>query len=409
MTMRTPNRITSRFHTTIAHALLLLAIVFSTALLHPTFAQGSQPSLRTVASGVSPSVMAYRVMADGEDVVLWTTPNGIAVRVGTRPETLIQDPEVRPPNPWNPKLEVTRDGRIYVLYSTPRGYKLVSSQDRGQRWSAARTVTSVPYEEIALAAAPQGRVSVVWIDDRAAEPALYAIASTDGGETWSSRSRISVREVCSCCTPSVAFGADGTLYVAFRDVTEGSLRDIVVARSADGGKKWTTPTLVHRDGWKLNACPAAPPVLQIDQKGRVHVVWWTGHIERAGIYHAVSADKSADKFPSVTRVIPTNVHPMSLGMTLVSGSSGSASDAVAIAWKIAPGVRTPWRVAVAPNARRPFKIVSSLAPGVDSVRSVAVESVRKGIRAAVVVPATSSKSSYDIRVISAPMTEIEKK
>jgi hypothetical protein len=43
------------------------------------------------------------------------------------------------------------------------------------------------------------------------------------------------RDVCPCCRTGPATGPDGSVYVVWRRIFEGGVRDIAIARSTDGG------------------------------------------------------------------------------------------------------------------------------------------------------------------------------
>ena len=113
--------------------------------------------------------------------------------------------------------------------------------------------------------------------------------STDGGKTFGP-SLVVDGGVCPCCRTSLAVGADGSLYVAWRKVFAGDVRDVVVARLAPGAAAFSAPATVHDDRWVFNACPHAGPSVAVDVRGRLHVAWYTGKDGRQGLWHAVSAD-----------------------------------------------------------------------------------------------------------------------
>jgi hypothetical protein len=81
--------------------------------------------------------------------------------------------------------------------------------------------------------------------------------------------------VCYCCKTALATGANGEVYVAWRHVYAGNLRDIAFARSVDGGRNFTPPTRVSEDGWILEGCPDDGPAIAVTARDRVHVVWPT--------------------------------------------------------------------------------------------------------------------------------------
>src|SRR5690606_11613147 len=96
-------------------------------------------------------------------------------------------------------------------------------------------------------------------------------------------------KACPCCRTSLAV-AGQDVYVAWRDVNDDNIRNIVVAHSADGGKTWSAPRAVHEDAWQIDGCPHAGPSLAVTADGRLHVAWYTGSPERPGIYHAVARE-----------------------------------------------------------------------------------------------------------------------
>ncbi|MDE2923074.1 MAG: hypothetical protein OXR83_09385 [Acidobacteriota bacterium] len=78
-------------------------------------------------------------------------------------------------------------------------------------------------------------------------------------------------DVCSCCTTAMAPSSDG-LFLAFRDRREGEFRDISFARLRD--ERWSSPRLVHRDGWHIRGCPTNGPALASSESGPA-VAWFT--------------------------------------------------------------------------------------------------------------------------------------
>ena len=97
---------------------------------------------------------------------------------------------------------------------------------------------------------------------------------------------------CPCCRTAIATARDGTLYLAWRTVLPGNVRDVVVARSTDNGATWVTPVRVHADNWVFDGCPHAGPSMQVDSSGTVHIAWWTGKQGAAGTFYARSTDKA---------------------------------------------------------------------------------------------------------------------
>jgi len=84
------------------------------------------------------------------------------------------------------------------------------------------------------------------------------------------------------------------LFLAYRTVpaTGPMYRDIMVARSENGGKSFT-PVKVSEDGWEINACPVTGPGLSVDNQGQVAVVWFAGGEGQQGLFYAASSDHGA--------------------------------------------------------------------------------------------------------------------
>src|SRR5690606_2687359 len=75
--------------------------------------------------------------------------------------------------------------------------------------------------------------------------------SLDGGRTFGP-SVLVAEQACPCCRTSLAVGPSGEVYLAWRAVFAGSIRDVVVARSDDGGRSFRPAIPVHDDGWRLD-------------------------------------------------------------------------------------------------------------------------------------------------------------
>lgn len=93
-------------------------------------------------------------------------------------------------------------------------------------------------------------------------------------------------DVCTCCQTSGALTQNGPI-VAYRDHESGEIRDISVVAFKDG--RWGRPRPVHRDGWRINACPVNGPAL-VAWANRVAVAWYTVADDKPRIFAAFSGD-----------------------------------------------------------------------------------------------------------------------
>jgi hypothetical protein len=244
------------------------------------------------------------------------------------PQDKVQSASVAPT-----QVAVGPMGEVYVLYSREdpdfalegsphRGrnlLRLVRSDDGGKSFSepieiggeaTEGAVTSLGMSNLFVA--PDGSLYASWLDPRETfayirenkkDPPKEAYASqlrvarsTDGGKSFG-RSSLVTEPVCVCCGTKVAQGAEGLLYASTRGSARelkgsyDSVRDIIVAASADHGQTWSEAVKVHNDRFKISGCPDVTPGLSVDSKGRLHAAWYTGTERHPGVFYAVSSDQ----------------------------------------------------------------------------------------------------------------------
>ncbi len=264
-----------------------------------------------------------------------------------------------------PKLAFAPDGALFAIYTVGRvvpgerfprsALRLVASHDDGKTWTAPVTVTDGPafgsHSFHALHVAGDGTVYVAWLGKSDGDTAAMAMASdgemasmshsqhggheasaawitrsTDGGKTWAPRVRVDMGEACPCCRTALATSKDGTLFMAWRHVFSGSVRDIVLARSTDRGATWSEPVRVHADDWTFDACPHAGPAIATDDRGRLHVTWWTGKEGSAGVYYTQSVDGGKTFAPATALGVAQFSRPAHVQLAL------APNDRVIVAW-----------------------------------------------------------------------------
>ncbi len=198
-----------------------------------------------------------------------------------------------------------------------------SSVDGGRTFTPARPVadTDAPGNRgwEALAAGPGGRVFTAWLDHRklasgGAMPAGHqhgaapsgAPAAADGagmaelsqlyvGAVDGTGAAVPVTGgVCYCCKTALVSGANDTVFVAWRHVYPGNMRDIAFSVSRDGARTFQSPVRVSEDRWQIAGCPDDGPAMALDPQGQIHIVWPSVVTEQGGpvktIFHAVSRD-----------------------------------------------------------------------------------------------------------------------
>ena len=165
--------------------------------------------------------------------------------------------------------------------------KVSFSNDNGQRWSNAIT----PHKDgigaehgfVSMLPMTNQQTFITWLDGRYTKSGHGESSHGHGGGAMTLRAGIfdnqgnTVDEweldhrVCDCCQTSAAMTSEGPI-IAFRDRSEQEIRDISVVRYADN--KWTEPTAVHNDNWKIEGCPVNGPAITAADE-QVAVAWFT--------------------------------------------------------------------------------------------------------------------------------------
>ncbi|HWJ55922.1 MAG TPA: sialidase family protein, partial [Vicinamibacterales bacterium] len=216
-----------------------------------------------------------------------------------------------------PRLAL-QDRAMTVIWVSKRdgvaGIRAAQSNDAGRTFAPARTISpeglhgARGWESVALDA--DGVAHAAWLDGRNAQSAP-AGAHVHGAmrqdivhAMWRGDGEIVetpvASDVCFCCkTGVVARGRD--VFVVWRHLFPGGVRDIAIARSGDGGRTFAAPVRVSEDNWKIDACPDDGPSIVVEDGGVLHVVWPTllqdGGPQRTAIFEAVSRDGGATFSP----------------------------------------------------------------------------------------------------------------
>jgi hypothetical protein len=343
--------------------------------------QAAGASNPTVAIGAEATYVAWVGQDDGEWAVLLARVD--ATPGGSHPESMPPPEPVRAndrpgdaaPHAQAPaKVAVGPAGEIYVVWQNntviegrpfpASDLRFALSRDGGQSFEPAIYVnddaggapTSHTFHDMAVA--PDGTVLVSWIDGRAEAatgPEIRVARSTDGGASFGPGAVVD-GESCPCCRTSLAVGPEGEVYVAWRKVFAGSVRDIVVARSRDGGRTFEPPARVHEDGWVIDGCPHVGPALAVDAAGRLHVSWFTGAAGGEGLFHATSSDGGMS-FEGRVRLTPAGAVP-----TTRMAMAADADGATWLAWEDPEGDAPTLRLARSRDGGPP-QPVESQAPG----------------------------------------------
>ena len=261
------------------------------------------------------------------------------------------------------KVQVGPKSEVYVLYphqdphfkllgmTVREQVRFLRSEDGGRSFSAPIEVGSSALEGVVtslgmvnLFAAPDGTLYASWLDTRATfeyvakhhewpglrqySSQLRVARSTDGGHSFEP-SVVAASPVCVCCGTRVAQGASGPVYASTRGIewpdageNAESVRDLLVARSADRGQTWSSATKIHDDGFRINTCPDVNAGLAVDSTQRLHAAWYTGSAKNPGMFYAFSSDEGRS-FTTPQALLPTRAAPYG-GIKLVLDSKDNA-------------------------------------------------------------------------------------
>ena len=183
------------------------------------------------------------------------------------------------------------------------GVRLAFSSDGGRSWSAPLTphtdTSNTEHGFVSLWRAGRGDgLEAVWLDGRkynrdatdATNEMSLATAAFAFGGAGTAPERILDGRVCDCCQTSAALTATGPVIV-YRDRSADEIRDIAVVRRVSGSR-WTDPVPIHRDGWRINACPVNGPAIAA-RGNDVAVAWFTAANNTPMVRIAFSRDAGA--------------------------------------------------------------------------------------------------------------------
>ncbi len=185
-----------------------------------------------------------------------------------------------------PDIVCDAKGRLYVVWSdlikdgseTQWDIKFSKSVNNGMTWSTPIRVndpisvagrTNQSRSEVAVDS--NGRIYVVWEDDRDDEMQIYFSKSTDSGKSFSSDVQISsVRFGAEAQNPNIKVdGTDNVLVVYQEDYL--SKYNVYFTISMDLGNSFTKAVRVNDESDKCSA--DAKPDVEVDEKGNIFVTW----------------------------------------------------------------------------------------------------------------------------------------
>lgn len=237
------------------------------------------------------------------------------------PRTVTADPMLLVNGADVPHLLTLSDGTLVVSYGLRSGpgeastIQIVTSRDDGATWSAPltphRDAARAEHGFVSLFPDPVDGFWATWLDGRhhtGEHGGHDATGHPPGGgatELRAARWRGGVfgpevildPRTCDCCPTAAARTLEGVA-VAWRDRSDGGVRDISVVRYERG--LWGQPFQVRRDDWKIDACPVNGPALAARDR-LLAMAWFTDARETPEVFVALS-DSSAFGLSRIVRL-----------------------------------------------------------------------------------------------------------
>ena len=204
-----------------------------------------------------------------------------------------------------PSVFVTSTGTLAAHWlqrgaGNPYGIQIRTSSDGGRTWTLPKTPhhdsSAGEFGFVSFFEAPGSGLGLIWLDGRkdgAGQPGQMshgmAVRAALIKEGTPGAQAVVDPTVCECCQTSAPRTSNGVI-VAYRDKSEANIRDISVARFANG--QWSTPSNVHADNWEINGCPVNGPAIAASGD-QVAVAWFTAPAGTSLVKAAFSSDSGA--------------------------------------------------------------------------------------------------------------------
>lgn len=225
------------------------------------------------------------------------------VKVNQAEQKIGADGEARP------KIAIGLEGNIYATWTEAlkkpfSGYIwFARSLDGGKSFEKPYIVhqdrAEITHRFDALNLAPNGNITVTWVDKRdliAAKAAgkkydgaaIYYAVSSDKGATFATEKKLADSS-CECCRIVTTNKPDGTTVAMWRHVFAGSERDHMIAEipQADTKPEPHRATFGH---WVIDGCPHHGAAIASGGEGKdwwgYHMAYFDGNDKKPGLYYS---------------------------------------------------------------------------------------------------------------------------
>lgn len=205
-----------------------------------------------VGEGIQPQVA---VDADGAVYVAWFKDGKVLVasssdRAKTFGESVvaIDAGSAKAGKQRGPRIAVDAKKTLYVTMPMNGDIQLATSSDAGKTWSKPVRVNDAAGKAMEalhwIAAGPAGELHAAWIDCREGKGNDLFYGRVVDGKA-SANLKIA-DDVCNCCAPGVAADEKGNVTLLVREGGQKASREILMARSTDGGKNFSKTSRANK-------------------------------------------------------------------------------------------------------------------------------------------------------------------
>ncbi|MEI8361775.1 MAG: exo-alpha-sialidase [Betaproteobacteria bacterium] len=223
-----------------------------------------------------------------------------AVSINPRAQNIAADGEARP------KIAIGPEGHIYLTWTEAlakpfTGYVWFARSINGGKTFEAPIIVHQDRAEIthrfdALNVAPNGNITVAWVDKRdliSAKTvgkhydgaAIYFATSSDKGASFAVEQKLADSS-CECCRIAFTNKPDGTVVAMWRHVFEGSERDHMIAEIPLNASQAVVVKRATFGRWKIDGCPHHGAALASGGEGKgwwgYHMAWFDGGNDDTG-------------------------------------------------------------------------------------------------------------------------------
>lgn len=225
------------------------------------------------------------------------------VKVNTTPQKIGADGEARP------KIALSKEGNVYVTWTEAlrkpfSGYVWFARSVNGgktfeQTFTVHQDKAEITHRFDALHIAPNGEITVLWVDKRDLEAAkksgkkydgaaIYYAVSADNGKSFVPEKKLADSS-CECCRIVTATKPDGTVVALWRHVFEGSERDHMIAE-VPHQEIFAKPHRATFGHWQIDGCPHHGAALANGGEGKewwgYHMAYYDGNDKKPGLYYS---------------------------------------------------------------------------------------------------------------------------